>query len=84
MTGSAPPPNDAMSSAWAATASKLGSLGSFMNTAKQVNSPSPASGGKRRRSKKGSKKRSKKAPKKSRRKSRRHRKKSSSSGFNIF
>ena len=60
MTGSAPS-NNAMSSSWAATASQLGS---FMNTAKQINNPSGALGGKRRRSKKGSKKRTKRASKK--------------------
>ena len=79
MTGSAPS-NNAMSSSWAATASQLGS---FMNTAKQINNPSGASGGKRRRSKKGSKKRTKRASKKTKKKSRRHRKKKSSA-FDIF
>lgn len=81
MTGSSPPSNNPMGPSWASTANPFNA---FMNTAKQINGPAPASGGKRRKAKKGSKKRTKKASKKTKRKSRRHRKKKSSSGFDIF
>jgi ribosomal protein L19E len=81
MTGNAASPSNAMSNAWASTASKISA---FMQTPDQVNTTTTGGGRKRKRkgSRKGSRK-SRKGSKKGSRKTRRRRKQKMM-GFNIF